>query len=246
MWNIAYSVLNGEWTDVPSTATQSLTTGTKSAVGSTVGVVVVSNLVNSSSFASIWSMVNQLQLLLLLLLTRAFIPKDAIDVIIGSKFAMAPYDFLPFKEGSNFKFIIEWFDYEQSNIMLSKIGLGSGSIFVNNYSLFCALVVTILVHLFIYFAIKFLSLISSIWYWWVFVCLKYTLSKIFAILTFGYYIRTIMETYQFLLIWSLSEIIKINTKSSSFTASLWISLVILIYLFGYLFYVLYSNMQINY
>ena len=86
---------------------------------------------NPTSTASLWSMINQAQMLLLLLLTRAFIPLDVKNVILGSKFAL---NFATYFDFLNFKFmgsIINVFEFELSNQSLQLLGINSDSSIFN-------------------------------------------------------------------------------------------------------------------
>ena len=60
----------------PSSTAKRVSITSQSVIGSTAVVVVALSVMNASSISSFWSMVNQVQLLFLLLLTRAFIPVD--------------------------------------------------------------------------------------------------------------------------------------------------------------------------
>ena len=46
------------------------------------------SIINSTSITSLWTVINQIQLLFLLLLTRAFIPIDIQNVITGGEFSL--------------------------------------------------------------------------------------------------------------------------------------------------------------
>ena len=96
-----FNLISSQWhsqqvpaQDFPSTSSshnstsetsQTLKTTSIWVFGATVGVVAVMSLLNTSSMTGLWSMINQLQLFFLLLLTRAYIPDEVKVVIIGSK-----------------------------------------------------------------------------------------------------------------------------------------------------------------
>mmetsp|Transcript_35 Transcript_35/g.35 ORF Transcript_35/g.35 Transcript_35/m.35 type:complete len:107 (+) Transcript_35:1110-1430(+) len=102
---------------------------TKSIVGVSILLVIVSWMLNASSMASVWAMINQLQMLMLLLLSGVFIPKDIADFITASKLALFSFNFIHFEEVTLFKRLFNWLDYEQPDFILSKIDLESGSTF---------------------------------------------------------------------------------------------------------------------
>ena len=158
-----------------------------------------------------------------------YLPLDVINFIIGSKIAMFPYDYIPFKKSSYSESINDLFDSEQNDEILSKIGLDSASSFVNNYSLLSSLLSAVLFHLFVFVAMLLLNKWEVEGKWAKpFKALRWLTQKLFTILTFGYYIRTVIESYQFLLIWSVSEINSFNVKSSSHISSLVVAFLFLI------------------
>ena len=90
-WNSGYILNSGVWYS-PSSSTSTSTTNISdnaNLLSKLVQVLVIaaafidiiSAVANSSSIASFWSMINQLQLLFLLLLTRAYIPSEVQIVI---------------------------------------------------------------------------------------------------------------------------------------------------------------------
>ena len=117
-----------------------------SSVGVAILAVLISNFINNSSLASIWLMINQLQMFFLLLLTGSYFPKDIIDIIIGSKIFQFPFDFIPFKDINISKYILDPFQNDQTNKMMDKIGVKSISTIVNLYSLVCSLLLSIVIH----------------------------------------------------------------------------------------------------
>lgn len=80
-------------------------------------------------------MINQLQLMMLLPLTGAFIPEEIIDYLAGMDFFLIDFSFIPVKKLPFFTAVVSKFDTEQSNGYLDSIGLNSGSTLVNNLSL---------------------------------------------------------------------------------------------------------------
>lgn len=106
-------------------------------------------------------MVNQLQMLFLFLLTRSSIPNSVADVIIGSKFALFPYDYFSSSSTSYADPVINWFDIGQSNEMLVKIGLNSGSSIVNSFNLLCFIPQVICLHLVLILLVKLTGKLES-------------------------------------------------------------------------------------
>ena len=64
-------------------------------------------------------------------------------------------------------------------------------------------------------------------YCWIFI-INWIVTKVFLILTFGYYIRTLLESYQLLLISSISEIRDFNRSSLYHIISLLAAFILLV------------------
>ena len=104
---------------------------------------------NPTSTASLWSMINQAQLLLLLLLTRAFIPLDVQNVILGTKFALNIASYFDFHKIESIGSIIEEFDLKLSNQSLKLLGINSDSLIYNIYPAIILALAIIRIHLLI-------------------------------------------------------------------------------------------------
>ena len=70
-------------------------------------------------------------------------------------------------------------------------------------------------------------------------------TKIFLFLTFGYYIRTALESYQLLIISSISEIKWFNYSDVLHIFSQWISFWVLAFWLGIAFISIYLNFKMN-
>ena len=220
---------SGSCSNEATSSVKALSTTTNSLIGGTAALVILSSTINSSSFASLWAIINQLQMFLLILLTRAYLPLDIINFIIGSKITMSLYDCISFKKTSYSYPINDLFDFDQEDELLSKIGLNSGSTFVNNYSLLNSLMLMILFHLVVFAITLWINKCNVEGRWAkLFNGIKLIVNKAFTTLTFGYYIRTVIETYQFMLISSISEINNHNTNSAEHTSSLVFAFLVLI------------------
>ena len=69
---------------------------TQSTIGASMGLAASVSLLNMSSPVGIWSIVNQFQMLLLLLLTGAFIPETVRQFLSGMDFALNIFGLIPF------------------------------------------------------------------------------------------------------------------------------------------------------
>ena len=250
VWNSNFELIKGIWqsqsnqsnnslndskeSSIASSTINSINIVTKSSVSTTVGAVVISSIIGISSLASIWIMINQLQIFFLLLFTGVSFPDGVIEVITGSKIFLFPFPSIPFK---NLKFqssLINYFQIDQSNSILERIGVESESTLINIYSFACSFILAVLIHFFIAVVFKVTLCLETskccklLGKW-----IRFIISKLFYFLTFGYYIRNFIETFQYMLISSISEVkrLEFNTKSKmlSFAISIILILIWLIF-----------------
>ena len=236
-WSYFYAVSSGSCTQNPSSEVSSINIATKSTIGAQALITTTLSAFTNSSLASLWSMINQLQLFLLLLLTGVYFPKDVIDVIIGSKFALFTLNLIPFSSFSFSTNIINKIYLSQSFSMLERIGFDSGSSFVNNYGMIFSFVLCLIFHLFVFIIIKLLAK-KNIWKGWTKThkTFSWIFIKIYNFLTFGYYIRVILESFQYLLISSISEIDGTQLASTSDIISFIVAVVIILIWFLFLIF----------
>ena len=220
-WSSTYYLSSGKCTDQSSLLIFALSMMALVTVIATAVLELIGNLMNSTSMSSIWTMLNYLQLLVLLLLTRAFMPKDVVNFILNTSISMFVFNLTPFQNTSYFNLTEKWFDDDQSDKLLYKIGLTSGSSLINNYSFFWLLLWTVIGHLMLYiFSLIIKRVKTEGWLSWFIKGLKWSVIAILKILTFSTYIRIILESFQIMLISSISEIFNLNTSSSSKSYSL--------------------------
>ena len=243
-WNLGYKLISGSWFSTSSATNTSSATSSASSSASRNAIIsgvfiqalvlfyafinILSLIINSSSFASFWSLINQLQLYFLLLLTKAFIPIDVQTVITGPQFVLNPFDYLNLKGSSTFyDKIKESFNFELSNSLLDPIGIKSDSTLFNMYSYILSHICIVFLHFVIYISYRLVCCLNSDRRWWLIAKWSaWGLSKALNFLTFGYYIRSLLEINQFLLISLTYEIYKFNASNfarivSLSTAILW-------------------------
>ena len=186
-WNSNYYLSNGYWSNEATSTINILSIITNSIIAGTVALAILTNSINSASFASVWAIINQLQLFLLLILTRVYLPLDIINFIIGSKIAMFPYDYIPFKKLSYSSSINDIFDSDQNDETLAKVGVVSASSFVNNYSLLSSFLSVVLLHFCAFVAMLLVNKREIEGKWAKpFNVLKWLILKVYYIFTFGY------------------------------------------------------------
>ena len=207
-------------------------------------LIIFSSIISSSSISNIWAIIGQLQLLFFLILTRSNIPKDVIDFITGSNYILLLFNFIPLSKAQNAISWLNWINYDQNDYLLDKIGIQSGSTYVNNFSLFIFLFCIIPPHLIM--ILIFEKLYSdNITNKWKKLCLN-TLKLVINTLTWGYYVRSVSESYQFLCLSSFSEIINFSISSTSYKISLSISFLVVvstIIFFWFVCWLVFSNKE---
>ena len=197
--------------NTPSQTAEALATTTLVISSTTAGVVIAFSMINTSSLSSLWSMINQNQIFFLLLLTRAFIPQDVKSVIIGTKFFSNPISLIPFQKFEIYQSILNQFDFELSNPIFDPIGLNSDSSIYNTFSFFLLLILFAFIHSLILIFKKLFLRCNDVQKWKRLVdFIRNLTNKIFMIMTFGYYIRYVLQMNQYLLITSVYEIYNCN------------------------------------
>lgn len=92
-------------------------------------------------------MANQLQLLLLLVLTKSNLPNEVIDFLTRNKFASFSLDFINLEDFPGIRIAMNWFEKSQENESLNKIGVESSSTFYNNSALVLLFIILIPLHI---------------------------------------------------------------------------------------------------
>ena len=214
VWNSGYDLNSGACTaqDSPTEAAQALSTATTSAVAATIGCAVLVSFANTSSIATLWMTINQLQIFFLLLLTRAWIPEDIKAVIKGSDFSSNIYDYIPFRKLDIYPPFLHDFEFELTNAALSSLGIKYNSTIANTYSILFFFLVAII----FYIWISLLRFVFSKWtnlenHSWSIRTIIFIIKKVFLFMTFGFFIRNALEMSQFILISSINEIYQHET-----------------------------------
>ena len=213
-------------TSPSATSTTSSAAGTASTIAAGVGVAAAaaSSILTLSSPQSMWNVVNQFQTLIFLLLTQAYFPPETTGGFSGlSQYTSFSFDFIPYPSLSFVNVVMNFFNLPVDGDLMSKVGLKSGSTFLNNISLFINILIAMLLHL-TFLAVR--RILNARWSNrpWV----KSVIDKIYRLFTLWLYLRLIMEAYQFLLIWSTYEIHSFKTSTSSEIASLVIAILVFV------------------
>ena len=265
-WSLGYSLKSGIWFPTVNSSSQNTSNSNNSydsisslsnsfgittqiLVSISVGVTTFLNLMNLSSMSSFWSMINQLQLYLLLLLTGAFIPSSIVSLITDSKFASFPFDYFSFESLGFYSIGISEIDYELRSSNLTSFGLKSSWTLYNLYSFIIFMILIFLAHFLLY-------LFNKYAFWWkensrcscIIKKWKLIVNKLILILTYGYYIRAILEVNQYTLTSSISEIKLFDSSSTPKIISLIFAFLCLIFsliFIAFVSYLSFSSYEIN-
>ena len=145
------------------------------------------NFINQTNSQSIFSMLNQIQLIVLIPMIGAFVPLDVIQIITGLNFSLFNFDFINWSSFTSSQSFISRISYDQPDTYLQLLSIDDGSAIINIYS---SIGVSLIIPLF--------HLLFCILYWfWINVdntnkCKK-IVSKFLEWVCFGWYIRYIME-----------------------------------------------------
>ena len=212
------------------------------AVSWITGVLGFSNV---SSLANLWSMLGQIQLLFLLLLTNAYIPIDIKTIITSYVFVLNLGALFSLVNIPFYSSIIENFDLNVSHSDFVDFGLKSNSSLYNTISLFAAFIQTILLHIFLKLMKNLLDRCGP-WKsaWWCFVRLaRWIIDKVVILLTYSIYIRFILQSIQFWLIACLYEIYMFNFSQKYYTISFAFAVLLLLGIFALIGVIIYLSLS---
>ena len=129
-----------------SESAKQISSGTKAASGIGAGAVIGVSILNLSSIAAIWSLVNQFQLFLLLLLTKTPVPDDVRGMILGNDLMSFNLSMIPFNKIPKVEGMLASIGFEQENAYLKNIGVQNGSGFNNNFGFLMTLFIFLTLH----------------------------------------------------------------------------------------------------
>jgi hypothetical protein len=133
----------------------------------------------------------------LLLFTGAYMPATVVQMLTGGSIPFIDLDLNYLINVPILGYPAEFLDFEQKIEHLEDIGLESGSSFTNNYSFMLSFLPLILLHLFIKFFLPNCkprddeTLRQK--------CCRVSREKLIQLFEFAFYIRMVMESYQFML-----------------------------------------------
>ena len=231
--------------NTPSASAKAQAAANQAITGAVSSITGVFGFSNISSLGNLWSMLGQVQLLFLLLLTNAYIPFDIKSVITGSRFflnlgTLFPHYYIPF-----YSTLIENFDLKVSNSDFEDFGLKSHSSLFNTISLFSTFILMILLHIFLRLLKSLLDRCgtwSSIW-WCPLRLARWIIDKVVIILTYSIYIRFILQSIQFWLISCIYEIYMFNFSQMYYIISFAFSVFLLYWILSIIGVVIYLSLS---
>ncbi|CAI2371551.1 unnamed protein product [Moneuplotes crassus] len=194
-------------------------------VGIAAGIAVFNAALTGAPPTSLWSLLNQLQMLLLLMLIDEYTPSDINEFLEGTSFVMLNFNFLPAGDIPGIDIPIDWFDFGEPGEKIQNLGIESFSTFVNNFSLVCAFILVTALHIVLKVIPWFKNknhpncVIRNI---------AIIRDKIIDIIFFGVYARLLLEAHETMVISSALEIREFDTSSASIFLSHLISWVFLL------------------
>lgn len=98
--------------------------------------------------------INQLQILMIILLVGFTIPKKVIDYLTNMQFAIMSFEFMKFNQAPYLKQTVEYMTFELETSNLEYFEVHTGCTYVNNLSLLCIVVITMVAHLFMFMILR--------------------------------------------------------------------------------------------
>ena len=120
---------------------------TQTMISGIIAIAFVNSIANMASPVGIWSIINQFQMLMLLILTGAFIPTTVKEYLSGMDFVFLNFDFIPFIDVPLISDLYTWMKFGQKNENLKNIGVDSGSTAVNNISFLAIILILAIMHI---------------------------------------------------------------------------------------------------
>ena len=205
---------------------------TQAMLGISMGVATAISIVNISSPVGLWSVINLFQMLMLLILTGAFIPETVRQYMSGMDFVFLNFDFIPFIKIYPISDLFLWMKFGQNNGNLKDVGVDDGSTLINNIAFLIILLIFIFLH--IPLALVNIKTRSN----------HGKCSKVIKIackvMTFTVYIRLIMENYQYMLLCSISEAYKVDFSNKNKQVSLFLSYFFMVSCFCFFIFIIYQ------
>ena len=183
--------------------------------GTSVASSVAASSFSPTSSQTVWSLLNSLQMVLVLMAMKIYIPQAIRNYIASFQMFLLDFKFLSLQSVPGVYIPAKELEADGPSEMQSNAGFESKSAAVNIYSTFLVLLFVILIHLFIYI---FMRIWKAKWNW----RLVSWIEKLLESIKYKFYLRWIMEVFILLWLASLTEL-RVFTVSTTVN---WISIII--------------------
>jgi cysteine-rich repeat protein len=138
-----YGTLELPFGEASMPTTSEMTTTTKTAVITAAGMSIGFSATSSSATTSLWAIINQLQLLMLLILIKGYVNKNTREYLVGQKFVLVTFDILGTSSEEN---KLKFFGEPQKDEDLKDIGLEKISTLANILSILLLVFLVAIIH----------------------------------------------------------------------------------------------------
>ena len=184
-------------------------------------VVTALSCKNSTSMWSFWSIVSQMQMLILVFMSRLITSEDVRKLLSTSNFTLNIYHYIYIPRIRFYDSAFSSVKFALTTSSLNDVLLDSDSWVYNLYPVMTCILVIALLHLGMFFIGKQIMKINTEGKGRGFVkAIKWTLLKLYRFMTFGFYIRNAFLMCEFVLICTIYEIFKNNGYGSYRVVSL--------------------------
>ncbi|CAI2381084.1 unnamed protein product [Moneuplotes crassus] len=209
--------LSNDHKSCSSTLAPTLATTTAiTLIAASIIMASISSILSFSSINSIFSMINSLQLAMLLPMVPEYFSMKVMDFLDGMSFSMLSFDFVRIGDAPGVEVVTGWMEYPQTDEYLESLGMSSGSSIVNYLSLAAFVGLIIMVNSCVLICKKCANKSENEKF-------KKATGKLFEFFTFNIYIRMFIQSFVFIILCSLSELYNMNLKTTTTKASFLLS-----------------------
>jgi hypothetical protein len=172
------------------------------------------SVISMSSPQTMFSIINQFQMFILLPMIGAYMPPRVIQVLLGMNISMFSFSFIPLEKIPLISELINFIDYDQNDEYFDTIGLTSGSALLNSMGLMLVFGLFTLYHLSLlpcYHSSKQLN--EKNWF-------RIIVRIAFNMMTFSFYVIFVLEAYLVMCLSTVSELNAFDHSTSFKTFSL--------------------------
>ena len=226
-----YTLSNDKTSWDTSSAVQAIASATQYASSVSIAASACTSMASASSPQSIWSIVNQFQLLMMFQLLGWYISPDVLSYINNFQYASFSFSFIPYYSVPIVGDVRDFFSTTQPNSSLENVELSYGSTIANFFSLFINLFWIFVIHgLFLLIKKWFLSKVKH-------AIISKILNAIGSIFLWAIYIRMFLEAYLYFLLSLVNEVTSFKTYDASNITSFVFAIPLLIFTIAFAVFV---------